>query len=222
MAADVDLLDPCAPPVNIGEHCGGQVCNRDLGESCVGGQVCGCTNGEKRANSKEPCRPVESWQVPLWIIRRHQQNLVFNDSFGNPLDAVNKAYVKMFEDGVGQCYPHTNLKNAFISAEVNEIMDPMHLNASWDNGLLFNATMNFRRGAVRTPSDVYQSLIRYIIDRNNYQVGESGLYLNPYQQNPFNACFKNNCHPKGVCIDQGPGRYRCECAFGYRGKSPSV
>lgn len=121
VAADVDLLDPCATPADRGEHCGGQICNKDLGESCIAGQICGCTNGEKRANSKDSCHPVESWQIPLWVIRRHQQNLVFNESFGNPQDSIHKAYVKMFEDGIGQCYPHTNLRNGFVSAEVNEI-----------------------------------------------------------------------------------------------------
>jgi hypothetical protein len=43
---------------------------------------------------------------------------------------------------------------------------------------------------VQVPSDVYNMLIRYIIDRNNYQVGQSGLYLNPYQPDPFRACYK--------------------------------
>jgi hypothetical protein len=218
VASDIDLLDPCAAPIIQGDTCGGHVCNRDLGESCIAGEVCGCTNGEKRSGPTDSCHPVESWQIPLWIIRRHQQNLVFNDSFGNPLDSVNKAYVKMFENGVGQCYPHTNLKNAFVSAEVNEIMNPMNLNASWDTGLLFNSTMNFRRGAVHTPSDAYQMLVKYIIERNNYQVGESGLYLNPYQPNPFSACYKNNCHPKGVCIEQGASRFECKCSIGYRGE----
>lgn len=96
----------------------------------------------------------------------------------------------MFETGVGDCYPHTTLKNAFVAAEVNEIVDPMVVNASWNTGVLFNATMHFRKGAVRLPSDAYNTLIRYIVDRNNYQIGHSGLYINPYQPNPFSACYK--------------------------------
>lgn len=31
VAADVDLLDPCAKPLPKGEFCGGSVCNAELG-----------------------------------------------------------------------------------------------------------------------------------------------------------------------------------------------
>ena len=88
------------------------------------------------------------------------------------------------------------------------------------SGLLYNFTVYFRRGAVRLPSDVYTMLIDYIIERNNLQVGQSGLYINPYQPNPFGSCYQNDCHPKGVCIDVGPNTYRCECGPGYRDLSP--
>uniref|UniRef100_A0A915D2K1 EGF-like domain protein n=1 Tax=Ditylenchus dipsaci TaxID=166011 RepID=A0A915D2K1_9BILA len=74
-------------------------------------------------------------------------------------------------------------QECFVSAEVNDILDPMNVNASWDTGILYNSTMHFRKGAVQIPSDAYTTLVRYIVDRNNYQVGRSGLYLNPYQPN---------------------------------------
>lgn len=191
VADDIYLLDPCykAP---IGERCGSQQCNDQLGEVCIAGSVCGCVNGEKRASPKDKCRPVESWTIPLWVIRKHQQNLLYNDSFANPLDNVHKSYAKSFESGVSQCYPHTNLNSAFVSAEVNEIMEPSRVNASWDMGILYNCTMHFRKGAVANPEDAYNSLVEYIINRNGYQVGESGLYLNPYQPNPYKACYKVN------------------------------
>uniref|UniRef100_A0A1I7YSN6 EGF-like domain-containing protein n=1 Tax=Steinernema glaseri TaxID=37863 RepID=A0A1I7YSN6_9BILA len=221
VSADVDLLDPCRQPTPPGESCGGRVCNSELGEVCVADSLCGCPHGEKRASPKDVCRPVESWTVPLWVIRRDQHNLVYNQSFGNPLNEVNREYVRRFESGVGQCYPHTALRDAFVSAEVNEILDPMVVNASWDTGILFNCTMHFRKGAVRIPTDAYYQLVRYIVDRNQYQVGRSGLYLNPYQPDPFKACFRNTCHPKGVCVDLGPNAYRCECAPGYRDKNPA-
>jgi hypothetical protein len=81
-------------------------------------------------------------------------------------------------------------RGAFVSAEVNEILDPMSVNASWDSGILFNATMHFRKGAVKNPQDAYNVLVRYALERNGHQLGKSGLYLSPYQQNPFSACFK--------------------------------
>jgi hypothetical protein len=133
---------------------------------------------------------VESWTIPLWVIRKDQHNLVFNETFTNPLDEVNKMYVRAFESGVGDCYQQTTLKSAFVTAEVNDIVNPNVVNASWDTGILFNCTAYFRKGSVHVPSDVYHTLVRYIIDRNNYQIGHSGLYLNSYQTNPFGACYK--------------------------------
>ena len=124
--------------------------------------------------------------------------------------------------------------------EVNEILDPMLINSSWDNGLLFNATMHFRKGAVKNPLDVYTQLVKYIIEKNGQQVGNSGLYLSTNQKSPFSSCFKvflkffwkyfeiflniffqNNCHPKGICIELGPNAYRCECTNGQRDLNPS-
>lgn len=147
-ASDTELLNPCAKPPK-GAICGNSVCNNDLGEVCVAGSVCGCPSGEKRASDKDHCRPVESWSVPLWVIRKNQENLVFNETFANPHDELNKQYVKAFEDGVAQSYPKTSLKNAFVNCEVNEILNPMNVNASWDTGVIFNSTMNFRKGTVK-------------------------------------------------------------------------
>jgi hypothetical protein len=76
-----------------------------------------------------------------------------------------------------------------VSAEVNDILNPTSVNASWDTGLLFNATVHFRKGAVKNAQDVYTMLIRYIFERNGHQLGKSGLYLSPFQQNPFSPCF---------------------------------
>uniref|UniRef100_F1KPJ6 Transmembrane cell adhesion receptor mua-3 n=1 Tax=Ascaris suum TaxID=6253 RepID=F1KPJ6_ASCSU len=220
VASDIQQLNPCRKPLPQGDFCGQKQCNSELGEVCIAGSVCGCPHGEKRASTGDLCRAVESWNVPLWVIRRNNHNIVYNETFANPVDALNKEYVRLFETGVGQCYPHTELRGSFVSAEVNEILDPMTINASWDSGVLFNCTMHFRKGAVRVPSDAYYNLVRYIIDQNNYQVGNSGLYLNPYQPDPFKACFRNNCHPKGVCVDLGPNAYRCECGPGYRDLNP--
>ncbi|KAL3070193.1 hypothetical protein niasHT_039386 [Heterodera trifolii] len=221
VASDVGLLDPCAKPAPPGEQCNGAVCKQSLGEVCIGGELCGCPTGQKRASADDQCRLVESFTIPLWVLRRGVHNLVFNSTFANPIDQLNKEYVRQFSTGVAQCYPHTALRGSFVVAEVNEILDPMFVNASWDTGLLFNATMSFRKGTVRVPADAYNALIRYVIDRNGNQLGSSGLFLSPYQQNPFSACFKNNCHPKGICVELGPNAYRCECSAEQRDLNPA-
>ncbi|KAF7632829.1 hypothetical protein Mgra_00007760 [Meloidogyne graminicola] len=224
VAPDLELLNPCIKQEIIGDYCGEgntAICRKELGEVCIAETLCGCPNGQKRPSTEEQCRPVESWQIPLWILRRNNQNLLFNETFANPLNSLNKEYVRLFEKGISQCYPQTLLKNAFVSVEVNEILDPILINSTWDNGLLFNATMHFRKGSVKNPIDVYTQLVKYIIERNGQQLGNSGLYLNPQQRNPFSSCFKNNCHPRGICIELGPNAYKCECTNGQRDLNPS-
>ncbi|VDN55231.1 unnamed protein product [Dracunculus medinensis] len=221
VAPDVDQLDPCRPPEIRGEICGQSYCNMELGEICIAGSVCGCAHGEKRGTLNDPCRAVESWSIILWVIRKDTEVLIYNETFANPVHPLNKEYVRRFESGISQCYSQTLLKNSFISAEVNEIVDPVIINATWDRGIVFNSTVHFRKGTIQITSDVYYMLVRHIIDQNNYQIGRSSLFLNPYQPDPFRACFKNNCHPKGICIDLGPNAYRCECGSGYRDLSPT-
>uniref|UniRef100_A0A914CT96 Uncharacterized protein n=1 Tax=Acrobeloides nanus TaxID=290746 RepID=A0A914CT96_9BILA len=220
VASDIDLLDPCAKPVPTGELCGGQYCNAELGEVCIAGTVCGCVNGEKRASPKDHCRPVEPVNFPLWVIRKNHNQLTYNDTFGNPQDAINKQYVDDFNNGIADSYPQTTLKNGFVTSDVIDITDPKLVNATWDKGVIFNATMYFRRGTIRSPQETYQVLVDYILHRNNLEIGHSGLFLNPYQPNPFSSCYGNTCHAAGKCIELGPNAYRCECGAGYRDKNP--
>ncbi|KAK6017312.1 EGF-like domain protein, partial [Ostertagia ostertagi] len=220
IADDSELLNPCRTEEPLGE-CGGKDCNLKLGEICIAGSVCGCPVGMRRAASTDVCRAVESWNVPLLVIRKEHTNLIYNDSFANPMDSTYKSYVRDYETwNGGNANPHTTLRNAFVAADVNEIVNPRMMNASWESGLLFNTTVHFRKGAVRIPSDVYYELVRYIIERNGYEVGDSGLYLNEYQPNPYKPCFKNDCHPKGICYDVNDRTYRCECGAGFRELDP--
>ena len=204
MADDFDQLNPCREAEPIG-NCGGVNCKAVLGEICIAGTVCGCPDGMRRATPNDVCRAVESWTIPLLVARKEKTNLVYNESFANPQDVIYKSYTRNLEEGIGGCYPHTTLKNAFVSADVNEIQNPAVLNGSWESGLYFNTTVHFRKGyfyimtrpkffsgAVRVPSDAYYQLVKYIVDRNGYEVGDSGLYLNEYQPDPFKPCFKVN------------------------------
>lgn len=220
VADDSELLNPCRVDETLGE-CGGKGCKAELGEICIASSICGCPIGMRRAASTQPCRAIESWNVPLLVIRKEHNNLIYNESFANPLDRIYKSYARAYEKGISECYPHTALRNAFVAADVNEIVNPRTMNASWESGLLFNTTVHFIRGAVRNPSDVYYDVVRYIIDRNGYEVGDSGLYLNEYQPDPYKPCFKNDCHPNGICIDVSERSYRCECSAGFRELNPS-
>ncbi|VDM70821.1 unnamed protein product [Strongylus vulgaris] len=89
IADDSEQLNPCRLEEPIGE-CGGQSCKEALGEICLAGSVCGCPVGMRRAASTDVCRAVETWNVPLWVIRKENKNLVYNDSFANPMDTVYK------------------------------------------------------------------------------------------------------------------------------------
>lgn len=57
------------------------------------------------------------------------------------MENLNKEYVKSFEDGIAECYPQTELKNAFVVSEVNDIVEPRTMNGSWATGVIFNSTM---------------------------------------------------------------------------------
>uniref|UniRef100_A0A914C217 Uncharacterized protein n=1 Tax=Acrobeloides nanus TaxID=290746 RepID=A0A914C217_9BILA len=222
VASDIDLLDPCAKPIPTGELCGEQFCNADLGEVCISGRCgrnlynwCGCMNGESRDSLKDHCRPVQLVNFPLWVIRKNHNQLTYNDTFANSLDALNRQYVDDFNNGIADCYQHTTLKNVFATSDVVDITNPMLVNATWNKGVIFNATMHFRRG---NPTETYQVLVDYIMFRNNYEIGHSGLFLNPYQ--PNSICNPNTCHPAGKCIELGPNAYRCECGAGYMNTNP--
>uniref|UniRef100_A0A8R1EUP2 EGF-like domain-containing protein n=1 Tax=Caenorhabditis japonica TaxID=281687 RepID=A0A8R1EUP2_CAEJA len=149
-----------------------------------------------------------------------EKPIVFSESFDNPQSPVYKKITTRLEEGIEGCYPHTELKNAFVSAEVNDIINPVLMNASYDTGLLFNTTVHFRKGMVRVPSDAYYQLVKYITEENNDEVGDSDLYLNPQQPDPFKPCFKNDCDPHGKCIETSKYTYKCECGVGYRDINP--
>uniref|UniRef100_A0A915EAS0 Uncharacterized protein n=1 Tax=Ditylenchus dipsaci TaxID=166011 RepID=A0A915EAS0_9BILA len=140
VADDVDLLDPCP------KKCGGAVCNAALGEVCIADSVCGCPESQKRASKADHCTPVEGVQIPVWVIRKNNDNLVHNTTFNNPQEPITKQYINLFESGVAQSYPQTTLKNSFVVAEVNDILHPNEVNDTWSNdGIVFNSTVYFKK-----------------------------------------------------------------------------
>lgn len=221
VAKDVDLLDPCRKEPSPGIPCGhGQFCNAELGQVCIDGSACGCPLGMKAASPQDPCVPVESWVLPLWVLRRGATALKFNDNFGDPQHPIHKEYVELFVKGINQSYAETDLAGSFVVAEVIEITDPSRLNATFDTGVLTNFTVYFKRGSVKKPSDVWDMLVNYIIEKNNLEVGKSDLFISRYQPNPFSACFTNTCHPKAICVELKPSGYRCECPSDHRDLNP--
>ncbi|GMS89863.1 hypothetical protein PENTCL1PPCAC_12038, partial [Pristionchus entomophagus] len=225
IAMDSDILDPCHVMKNedvlpIGP-CGGLTCRDGLGEVCIGGSICGCPNGFKRKSPTEACYAVEGWNVPLLVVRDHQTPISYNRSYGNPQESLNKKITERFEEGVGGCYPQTEFRQSYITAEVNDIEEPSSVNTTLDRGILVNATMYFRKGAVRVPSDVYYSLVRYIKEKNHNEIGDSELYISDFQLDPFKPCFKNSCHSSARCIDISSTAYRCECTEGHRDLDPT-
>uniref|UniRef100_A0A913I4D2 EGF-like domain-containing protein n=1 Tax=Strongyloides stercoralis TaxID=6248 RepID=A0A913I4D2_STRER len=218
--SDVDLLNPCNKQQINGDKCGNEWCNKELGEICIANSICGCPDGEKRKNNKDKCYIVENFQIPMWIIRDGEKNLIYNDSYENPQDIIHKNIATRYENGIGNCYSHTDLKDFFITAEVNDITNPKIINGTWDTGLLYNTSVYFKKGAIKIPQDVYTKVIDYIIKQNNYEVGDSDLFINPTQPNPYDNCYKNHCHEKGICIPDIPHGYHCECGPGFRDLDP--
>ncbi|CAI4230491.1 unnamed protein product [Auanema sp. JU1783] len=220
-ADDFNLLDPCLPAQQIsGIACGNTFCKTELGEECIAGKICGCPKGQKRKNSESQCRIVESWNLPLYVIRDNHEYIEYSPMLSNPREPLSKSLVNRFESGVAESYDQTPLKSSFIVAEVNDIENPKDRNVSWDHGILYNFTSYFVKGGVAEPKTVFTDLIDYIAKKNNYQVGTSKLFISPDQMNPFSACYKSDCHPSAICRENGHG-FTCECASGYRDLNPS-
>lgn len=87
-------------------------------QTCIAGSLCGCVHGEKRSSPTDICRPVEAWNIVLWVIRKDHEKLAYTDILANPRHAVTKELVKRFENGIVQCYPNTAIANSFVTAEV--------------------------------------------------------------------------------------------------------
>uniref|UniRef100_A0A1I7VU29 Transmembrane matrix receptor MUP-4 n=1 Tax=Loa loa TaxID=7209 RepID=A0A1I7VU29_LOALO len=163
-----------------GFPCGEMTCQEELGEICSEDQLCVCPSGQKRPNADEKCRAVESWSLPLWVIRQNTEELNYNDNLANPQNDRYKELVNAFEKGIAESYANTPLKNGFVIAEVNEIT---------------------------RPSDFIK-------------VGKSMQYISPIQANPFDNCYKSDCHPDAKCTSTPTG-YTCECPDTHRDLNPS-
>ncbi|GMT19358.1 hypothetical protein PFISCL1PPCAC_10655, partial [Pristionchus fissidentatus] len=221
LADDFTLLDPCKTYTQVGEPCGSSFCRSELGEECIAGRLCGCPKGQKRAGPDEPCRVVESWSIPLVVVRDGEKKIDYSPNLANPHDSTHKTLVSRFEDGVGESYRKTKLKPNFVSAEVNDLSQPSRVNGSWDEGVLYNFTANFVRGSVAEPRTVWSELIDYIMKKNKFEVGTSKLFISPNQMNPFSACSKSDCHTNAICTEDGRGAYTCACPADYRDMNPT-
>ncbi|MFH4974923.1 hypothetical protein AB6A40_001632 [Gnathostoma spinigerum] len=217
VSPDSSLLNPCRKDevVITGVPCGNTYCRPELGEECIAEKLCGCPNGQKRNGTEGKCRQVESWHIPLWVIRNGSTPLEYTDSIANPQDSIHKQLVTAFEKGIQDSYDHTPLRKGFVVAEVNDIVRPSSVNKTFDRGIIYNFTTSFVRGSVETPSKVYTDLYEYIVNHNNYEVGNSEQYISPNQANPFDVCFKSDCHPHAICKSSGR-TYTCECPADFR------
>lgn len=70
---------------------------------------------------------IESWSLPLWVVRHNNVELNYNDELANPQSAPYKELADSFEKGIAESYAHTPLKDGFVVAEVNKITRPSDL-----------------------------------------------------------------------------------------------
>ncbi|VDK69878.1 unnamed protein product [Litomosoides sigmodontis] len=215
--------DPSMPGTicrKSGFPCGFTTCQEKLGEVCSEDQLCVCPPGQKRTSPEQKCRQVDSWSLPLWVVRQDSNELNYNKDLANPQSEQYRELVAAFEKGIAESYANTPLGSSFIVAEVNQVTKPSDFIKQWDKGILYNFTVNFVRGSVSSPPSVFTDLLDYITQRNNFEVGKSKQYVSPIQANPFNSCYKNDCHPDAKCTSTATG-YTCECPDKYRDLNPS-
>uniref|UniRef100_A0A0K0DXB5 Phosphoglycerate mutase (2,3-diphosphoglycerate-independent) n=1 Tax=Strongyloides stercoralis TaxID=6248 RepID=A0A0K0DXB5_STRER len=225
VASDIDQLNPCKPPSPPkGIPCGdNNYCKEELGEICIAGRVCGCPSGQKRKSIDDECKIVEGINLPLWIAREGQTPIKYNNKIhGNPLDEENRRLTTNFEKGISESFDSIpDLKNQFITSEVNDIENPSKLNETWDSGILYNFTTFFTKGSADTPKQIFSKLIDYIKGQNNDEVGKSNLFINPNTPNPFNPCYNAKCHFNSICEASG-NSYKCSCKEGFKDINPAT
>jgi hypothetical protein len=100
--------------------------------------------------------------------------------------------------GIAQTYAQSDrLKSGFITSEVNFIGDPSIANSTRNTGVIFNFTVYFVPGSLGQRRDAWDELMR-IIPANRYEIGQSDLFISPFQTDPFgrNECLNvtdNDC-----------------------------
>lgn len=67
---------------------------------------------------------VESWSLPLWVVRQNTKELNYDKDLANPESEQYRELVAAFEKGIAESYAHTPLGNGFVVAEVNEVTRP--------------------------------------------------------------------------------------------------
>ncbi|KAK6029102.1 hypothetical protein OSTOST_04792, partial [Ostertagia ostertagi] len=127
VADDFALLDPCKVEDQVyGTSCGTMFCNEALGEECIAGKLCGCPKGQKRKDAQSPCRVVESFNLPLYVIRDGNNPLKYTPGLANPRDDRHKELVRVWS--WSELRQDTS-QNGFVSVEVNDIEEPSLRNA---------------------------------------------------------------------------------------------
>lgn len=156
--------------------------------------------------------------MSLWVLRRNLENLQYNTSYGNPQNDLYRLFAQLFNGGLGevrasllrcatvhteaahvQTYDHSQLSGAFVTSDVNLIMDPHLVNASWNSGLFYNFTAYFVPGSLSSVRLAFDELMR-VCQGNSWQLGTSGLYLSPFQWAPDSICLRSDCYKGGICI----------------------
>jgi hypothetical protein len=217
-----DQPDVC-PPDRPKCGAGAQVCRDELHEVCIH-DVCTCPAGAKRANVDAPCTVVEGFPLALWVLRHGQDPLTYNSTIGNPQQSLFKLYADLFAGGVLNAYKvptgATPIGAGFVTDEVNYIVDPKTVNGTWDTGIFVNFTVYFVPGTLQRRADAWTELLR-LINANNLEIGNSSLFISATQQNPFGACFHNDCDKDGaVCAELSDTDYTCVCRANYIDLAP--
>uniref|UniRef100_A0AC35UCE3 Transmembrane matrix receptor MUP-4 n=1 Tax=Rhabditophanes sp. KR3021 TaxID=114890 RepID=A0AC35UCE3_9BILA len=210
--------------------CGNTHCKLNLGEVCLGGNVCSCKPGEGRDSETSKCVPVTETPITLRIVQKEDENeaeppkdLKYSSEYGSK---TNPSYVDVadrFVKGLGKTIQQTpSIAPKFIGSSVNFITNPKVENSTWDNGLLIN-------GTVSTSDPVDKCLlfkeIEEALNQNNLKLGSAKLVvagdfgeLNPCKPPPVPKgipCGENNyCKQElgEICI----ANKLCACPSGYK------
>ncbi|XP_013781631.1 uncharacterized threonine-rich GPI-anchored glycoprotein PJ4664.02-like, partial [Limulus polyphemus] len=218
---DVFNQELCTPECDVTNH--------ELCKKIDGAWACECRPGYSRTENTLPCEDVKSYVVVLRVQKVKDSVLTYKTEMSNSLSLEFKELAALTKKAVTQAYKNSKVKEGYVSADVNSIMNIKKLNKPKElqEGVLVNFTVRVKRSSEIDENVLKKELSRSIL-ASNYSVGNTELYVSPSVQSVQNAqdfdeCSDdyNDCGRAAMCINQ-PGTFTCKCKDGYEDLNPSL
>ncbi|XP_076366898.1 uncharacterized protein LOC143255318 [Tachypleus tridentatus] len=203
--------------------------NNELCKMSPDGLSCVCRPGYARTENSTKCEEVKTFLLVLRIAKMKESVLAYKNEFSNSFSPEFKELAVLAKKGIHQAYEDSEVKQNYVTAEVNTINKVKTENSSneIDEGVSVNFTLHVKRNSLVNEESLMEELSRSIL-ASNYSIGNTELYVSSLRRSvesvqDFNECIEdyNDCASTAICINQ-PGTYTCKCKDGYEDLSHKV